>query len=156
MLIFAMLVVLLLVAFPTTALGRRLRELLVDWPARRLASITPGKIAFYLALGMAGVVLFWLFEAEGVRLFSLMAPDLVVWFTVFDVSVFLDVMILGIMLSATARVRMTVTPVARRVQRFWSGVMARMSGRARARGRKIRSHVASDDPEPTGYAFAMA
>jgi len=41
----------------------------------------------------ASLILFWLFETEDLRVFMLMAPDLLVWFTVFDVSLFVDVLI---------------------------------------------------------------
>lgn len=156
MLTIAMLFVLLLVVVPTTALGRTLRGFLVDLPARRLNSVTPGQTAFYCALGLAGLILFLLFETEGVRLFTFMAPDLIVWFTVFDVSLFLDVFIVGIMLATTTRVRVIATPVVRWVQQVWSTGVAKVFGHARAKVRTPRTSVASDDPDPTGFAFAPA
>jgi len=148
MLITVILVVLLLVVFPTTAPGRTLRRLLVDLPAQHLNSITRGQAAFYCALLMAGVVLFLLFETEGVKLFTFLAPDLLVWFTVFDVSLFLDVFIVGIMLATTTRVRVMTAPVMRWAQQVRSRAVARMSHRPRRKARTSRSNVASDDPEP--------
>lgn len=156
MLIIAMLVLLVLVAYPTTALGRTFRRLLVDLPAHRLNSVTLGQIVFYCALGLSGLILFLLLETEGVRLFTFMAPDLIVWFTVFDVSLFLDVMILGIMLSATTRVRPIVTLVVRWVRQVRSIAVARVFGHARTKARTSRPGVASDEPDPTGFAFAPA
>lgn len=156
MLIIAMLVVILLVVFPTTAPGRTLRGFLVDLPARRLNSVTSGQTAFYCALGLAAIILFLLFETEGVRLFAFMAPDLIVWFTVFDVSLFLDVFIVGIMFATRTRVRVIATPVVRWVQQVWSTAVAKVLGRARTNVRTPRTSVASDDPDPTGLAFAPA
>lgn len=156
MLIIAMLVVILLVAFPTTVLGRTLRDFLVDLPARRLNSVTLGQTAFYCALGLAALILFVLFETEGVRLFTFMAPDLIVWFTVFDVSLFLDLFIVGIMLATTTRVRVIATPVVRWVQQVWSTTVTKVLGHARTKVRTPRTSVASDDPDPTGFAFARA
>ncbi len=156
MLIIAMLVVLLLVVFPTTALGRTLRGFLVDLPARHLNRVRPGQIAFYGVLGIAGLILFLLFETEGVRLFTFMAPDLIVWFTVFDVSLFLDVFIVGIMLATTTRFRVVATPPVLWVQQVWSTGFAKVVGHARTKVRTRRTSVTSDDPDPTGFVFSPA
>ena len=156
MLIIAIFVLLLLVAFPTTTFGRTLRAFLVEAPPRRLNSITTGQIAFYCALGIAGFVLFALFETEGVRLFTLMAPDLIVWFTVFDVSLFLDVIILGITLTATTRFRPVVERVVHWAHQVRSRVVGTSFGYERGKRRTPRSDVASDDPDPFGFRFAPA
>jgi hypothetical protein len=157
MLIFVALVVLLLVAFPATAPGRVLRRLLVEAPARRLNGLTAGRVAFYGALALAGVGLFWLFEAEGIRLFSFIAPDLLVWFTMFDVSVFLDVFILAAVLAARVRIRAVATALARGLRRMPSRVRTRARGRERAdRARISRGGKPSEDPEPGSPAFALA
>lgn len=157
MLIFVALVVLLLVAFPTTTPGRALRRLLIEAPARRLNGLTAGRVAFYGALALAGAGLFWLFEAEGIRLFSFIAPDLLVWFTMFDVSVFLDVFILAAVLAARVRIRVVATALARGLR----GMPSRMIGRARGRERVDRAGIMrhgkpSDDPEPAAPDFALA
>ncbi|HYD27637.1 hypothetical protein [Brevundimonas sp.] len=159
MLACVMLVVLWLVAFPTNPLGRALRRLLVDLPAERLGGVTPGKAAFYCALGTAGAILFWLFESEGLRLFSLMAPDLIVWFTMFDVSVFLDVFLLTVAVAARARVRIVAVALVGQVQQVSSRIVAKVAGRDRRppRSRTTRTNSPpSDDGEPAGYGFAMA
>ena len=58
---------LLLAAFPTTRIGEGLHRLLVETPARRLNALSPGRIAFYAALGAAGLVLFGTVAASGIR-----------------------------------------------------------------------------------------
>ena len=158
MLACVILVVVWLVVFPTNPLGRALRRLLVDLPAERLGGITPGKAAFYCSLATAGAVLFWLFETEGLRLFSLMAPDLIVWFTMFDVSVFLDVFLLTVAVAARARVRILAVALVSQVQRVSSSIVGRVTGRDRApRIRTTRTNsLPSDDGEPADHGFAMA
>ena len=156
MLIIAMLVVLLLVAFPTTTLGQTLRGVLVDFSARELNSISLGQTAFFCALGIAGFILVLLFETEGVKLFSFMAPDLIVWFTAFDVSLFLDAIILGLALSTASHFRPVIAPVVRCVRQVCSRVVVKALCHERAKARTPRSGVASDDPDPTGFQFAPA
>ena len=157
MLISTLLVVLAMVAFPATPPGRALRALLVERPARFLDALTPGRIAFYGGLGLVGLGLFWLFETEGVRLFMFMAPDLLVWFTVFDVSVFMDVFILGVTLAATARVRGLVPAIIGRARRIAASVVKRASGRERkTRSRTTRSGDGSDGADPASWGLATA
>lgn len=158
MTIIALLIVCLFVAFPTTMVGKALRELLVDKPARWLGRITPGRVAFYVCLAAVGLVFFWLFEAEGVRLFSLMAPDLIVWFTVFDVSVFLDVLLLGIALTANARLRAVRADLVRRFDQVRVFFIARVGARDRAiKSPAIRRKKADPDPpRPAGPGLVWA
>ncbi|MBA4804813.1 MAG: hypothetical protein H2038_09210 [Brevundimonas sp.] len=114
--------------------GSDLRRLLVEAPARRLQRVRPGHVLFFCALAVIGGLLFWLFEAEGLRFFSLMAPDVVVWFAVFDISLYLDVVVLGAALSATTRVRALSSVPVRMVARRWRRARAGRSPR-RARGK---------------------
>jgi hypothetical protein len=131
--------------------------LLVELPARRLNALTAGRVAFYAALALAGAGLFWLFEAEGIRLFSFIAPDLLVWFTMFDVSVFLDIFILAAVLAARVRIRAVATALVRGLRRMPSRGRTRARGRERAnRARIPGGGKPSDDPEPAGPAFALA
>jgi hypothetical protein len=158
MTIIGLLVVCLLVAFPRTLIGKALREILVDKPARWLSRITPGRITFYACLGVVGLVFFWLFEAEGVRLFSLMAPDLIVWFTVFDVSVFLDVFLLGLALTAHTRLRAVREDIERRFDQVRVFIIARVGPRDRAikSPRIQRKKADRDPPQPSGHDLVWA
>jgi hypothetical protein len=158
MTIIALLIVCLLVAFPTTLAGKALRELLVDNPARWLSRVTPGRFAFYFGLGAVGLILFWLFGAEGVRLFSLMAPDLIVWFTVFDVSVFLDVLLLSVALTANTRLRAVRADIVRRCDRVRVFFVTRVGARGRAiKSPSIRREKADPDPpRPADHGLVWA
>ncbi|WP_409020081.1 hypothetical protein [Brevundimonas vesicularis] len=152
----ATLIIILLAAFPATSIGKTLRNWLVDAPARRLNRVTPGHLAFYLSLGVIGFTLFSLFGAEGLRLFSLMAPELAVWFVVFDVSLFLDVFLLSIALAATNQARIIRAEVLRKLDCVRMAVISRGSARARATKpvtRKAKKAVA-EDPDPWGQVLA--
>lgn len=156
MTLIATLIIILLVVFPTTSVGKALRNLLVDGPARRLNRITAGRLAFYFGLGALGLILFGLFEAEGLRLFSLMAPELVVWFVMFDVSLFLDVFFLGIALAATDRARVIRAAILEKLDGVRMVLVTRASARGRAAKPPTRkaAKVVSKDPDPLGYALA--
>lgn len=152
-----LLVVLLLVAFPTTGLGRTLRRFLVDTPARRLNAIKSGQVVFYIGLGVAGLGLFCLFETDGLRLFMFMAPDLLVWFTVFDISLFVDVFIVSATLAAGTRVRGSASAITRKAGRICSAAIARMSGRERrSQARPNADADVANDPDPDGWLLATA
>ena len=148
----ALLAIVLLVAFPGTRLARALREILVEAPARRLARVTRGQVVFYAGLSAAGLVLFWLFETEGLRLFMLMAPDLLVWFTVFDVSLFIDVLIMSVTLAAGARLRASAATLVLRGRQVWLLAIARASRREpRTRAGPRRNGSVADEPDPAGF-----
>lgn len=151
MLLLLMLSVLgLLVLVPETPIVRSLHRLLVQQPARRLAKLTPGRMAFWLILGLSGLLLFILFEAEGVRLFAFMAPEIVMWFTMFDVALFLDVFLIAGAMVATTRGRTVRDQAVQAVRRTIRSISAGRRGRDRsARSRPSRPlKTRRDDPEP--------
>ncbi len=158
------LIVVLLAAFPSSEWGRGLRRVLVEEPARRLNRMTAGRMAFYLGLGVVGLVMFGLFEVEGLRLFGFMAPEVIVWFGMFDVALFVDVFIIAASVMATARVRAVRTLMAARVRWVWAGVLAwRGLARPGTRGRSkaVRSVRAAkktgrDDPDPVWLGAVLA
>ena len=156
MLVFMTMTMLLLAALPATGLGRALHRLLVETPARRLNALSPGRIAFYAALGAAALILFGLFELEGLRVFSLFAPELILWFGMFDVAVFLDVFILAAALGATARFRAMRAALVQRVRPLAAALRLRPTARPCApKVRPVRADEAgSDEPDPGWALFA--
>ncbi|MFN3667886.1 MAG: hypothetical protein ACK4VY_01105 [Brevundimonas sp.] len=94
-------VVIALVAVPTTPIGKALRKTLVEAPARRLNRITAGEGVFYLIMGILAATLFLLFGAEGAHLFVVAAPELFVWFMMFDVAAFIDLAIISLTFAVT-------------------------------------------------------
>ena len=145
-----LLIVLGLTAFDKGEIGEALRRRLVHGPARRLARLSRGQalgLAFVLLLGGLAVALF---EAEGLRLFSMAAPELAGWVMLFDVTVVFDMMVLAISLRAVAGWR----GLARRTDLalgLASRLVSRAAGGARSRARRVRRPrpgPGADDVEP--------
>ncbi|MGH7021766.1 MAG: hypothetical protein ACREEY_17950 [Brevundimonas sp.] len=149
------LVVALLAGFPTTCIGRDLHRRLVETPARRLNALSPGRIAFYAGLAVAGLIIFGLFEAEGLRLFSLFTPELILWFGMFDVAVFLDVFILAAAMGATARFRTARAAMVQGVRQVGASLRPRPASRRRSpKARPVRADKpGSADPDPGWAVF---
>jgi hypothetical protein len=153
-----------MLASPDSAPGRALRRGLVETPARALNRLRRGKIVFFVLLAAAGFTLALLFKADGVRLFGLMLPDLMVWFAVFDVGVFIDALLIaGAVLGANG------LRVARARASALSGEIVLLVKRRGARERRPRrpgsrppGKAVDDDGQgwahqPVGYrAFSMA
>jgi hypothetical protein len=79
-----------ILALPDTLVGKALRRLLIELPAQALSRLTPGRIAMGLAVMGVGVLVAVLFEAEGLRLLGMAAPEGLAWVAAFDVATFLD------------------------------------------------------------------
>ena len=141
--------------FPRTPVAKALHRLTVETTVARLARVRPGHLLFAAILGAVGTAMFILFEIEGLRLFTFMAPELAAWFAMFDVAVFLDVFVLTVAITATARfraVRDQSLPWLHRLAVF-ARHRLRATGRARTRrARPIPSRPARpDDPDPAGW-----
>jgi hypothetical protein len=152
MLLWLMLAILgLLVAFPDTLIARALHRLLVETLARLLSKSTPGRLTCWLGLGSVCLILFGLFEADGVRLFTFLAPDLILWFGMFDVALFLDVFLVATAMIASTWFRAAREQAIARFQGICSGVVRRM---VRSRSRHAQpsrpKNADRDDPDPAG------
>lgn len=153
-----------MLAAPDSASGRALRRSLVETPARALNRLRRGKIVFFVLLAAAGLMLALLFKADGVRLFGLMLPDLMVWFAVFDVGVFIDALLIaGAVLGANGLsvVRARVSALSGEIVLFVRRRAARQPRLRRARSRPMRKAVDDERPgwadQAVGYrAFSMA
>ncbi len=132
----------LLIAFGLTLfdrgpIGASLRLWLVETPARHLSRISRGQVFGLLLVVGLGVLAVALFEAEGVRIYAMAAPELTGWVLMFDVTVVFDMMVLAISLRAAASWRGLV-----RQTRTVVSIAARMATTAvkgvRSRARRIR------------------
>ena len=152
----ALLLSAVMLLMPDSVIGRALRSALIEAPARALNRLGWGKVVFFALLAVAGLTLGLLFEGEGLRLFGLMLPDLMVWFAVFDVGVFIDALLIaGAILSAKglSAVRAQVAVLPQTI----SHLVARYAARAR-RPRRTRPRPmgeSSDDDRP-GWAYQAA
>ena len=153
-LVFAATLVVLLVAVSAAGVPPDLRRLLVEGPIRWLDRLGPGRAVFYAILGAAGLALFVLFEIEGLRLFAFLAPELIVWFAIFDVALYADILILGVTVASASR----LPAVARELPALVRRVGERL-GRPRARRRAAGSRPPqspgdrTQDPEPAAVVY---
>ena len=103
MLVFLLLSILFgLTAFDRSAAGEALRRALVQAPARMLGRLARGQVIGLLLVAVMIVVATLVFEAEGLKLAAMAAPDLIGWVLMFDVTVLFDLMMLAISLKALA------------------------------------------------------
>jgi len=149
---------------PDNVVGRALRLGLVEAPARALNRLSRGRVVFFALLAAVGLALTLVVGFEGLRLFGLALPDIMVWFAVFDVGVFIDALLIaGAILAAkgpgAARVWIAAVPrmTGRLIARTWA-----RARRPRRRPSRPQGGAADDDRpgwtlQPVGYrAFSMA
>lgn len=157
MLLLSVLIILGLTLADEGVVGTVLRKSLVETPARFLADLSRGRALGLGLVALVGVAAVMLFETEGVRLFSMAAPDMVAWVLMFDVTVIFDIVVLVVSLRAVAgwrriiRRRDLMQRLARRLIDRIKGVRSR--GRRISRPRPLRSPLSDPEPEPA-YAFA--
>lgn len=157
MLLLSVLIILGLTLADEGVVGTALRKWLVQTPARFLAGLSRGRALGLGLVALMGVAAVMLFETEGVRLFSIAAPDMVAWVLMFDVTVLFDIVVLAVSLRAVAgwrgliRCRDLMEGLARRLVDRIRGVRSR--GRRVSKPRPPRSPSGDPEPEPA-YAFA--
>ena len=157
MLLLSVLIILGLTLADEGVVGTALRKWLVETPARFLAGLSRGRTLGLGLVALMGVTAVMLFETEGVRLFSMAAPDMVAWVLMFDVTVLFDIVVLAVSLRAVAgwrgliRRRDLMQGLARRLIARIKGTRSR--GRRVSRPRPPRSQSGDPEPEPA-YAFA--
>ena len=147
-----------------SATGRALRHALIEAPARALNRLSRGRVVFFALLAVIGTALALLVGIDGLHLFGLALPDLLVWFAVFDVGVFIDAILIAETILAARGPGAAKTWLAAMPTRIAARV-ARFSTRAR-RPRRRPSDPKGDSaegegrgwtPQPAGYrAFNMA
>lgn len=157
---------LLLYAAPDVAGLKALHRILVVQPARYLSRLGPAKILFLLSLGVIAWALIGLFAGEGVKLFTMMAPDTILWFAMFDVATIMDALIFGLVVSSSVRLsaalkraQAILAPAREMIAR-----LIRRAGRARTPTTappRLRKPSRADDPDrgwlqnsPAAYAWA--
>lgn len=133
------------------SIGSALRRALVQAPARALNRLSRGRVVFFALLAIIGVAVALLAGIEGLHLFGLALPDLMVWFAVFDVGVFIDaILIAGTILAARgpAAVKAWLAALPKRI----AVRVARFANRAR-RPRRRPSDPKGDSAEGEGRGW---
>ena len=146
------LVVLLIAATPQ---GRAAGQVWVRDIAQRLNAITKGQVIFYTALALGGLGLVMLFEAEGLRVFAMVAPEAMMWFAAFDMAIMLDAMVLLAGLGAMQKLRSTMSGLRQWQQ--WIIAVVRRGGAPRRKRATRMSRFARrkdrEEPDPRGLVF---
>ena len=145
-----------LTMFDQGDVGAALRRTLVQTPARLLAKLSRGQIIGLMLVLVLVTAVAVVFEADGLRLMSMAAPDLIAWVLMFDVTVLFDLAVLAVSLRAIAGwrgltqaatvLRKNTMPLIQRIA-AWRGRQTRRPHRPRPPRPK------ADDAEP-GLVFA--
>jgi hypothetical protein len=132
---------------PDTLIGKSLRVMLIDAPARKLSRATPLKMIIGLTV----------FIALAVFIFG--APELAALMGLSDLYFYLDITVISILMSTTVRLKSVVAYALRLVR----GIAARDILRSKRRGSRDRlSHSRRPKSPPSddeggakwGWAFA--
>ncbi len=150
------------VLFPETPLARNLNRWLIEAPARWLNRTTVWKIAFWSGLITAGLLMTLFFEAEGLMVYGMMTPEVMVWAAMFDVGVIIDALLITAAVLAANGLKVARTQAAALTGRAVAAIR-RTIGRARRtpaiRPRPTRKPADDDRPawgQPAYRAFSMA
>ena len=135
MLLLSVLIILGLTLADEGVVGTALRQWLVQTPARFLAGLSRGRKLGLGLVALVGLAAVMLFETEGVRLFSMAAPDMAAWVLMFDVTVIFDIVVLAVSLRAVAGWRGLI-----RRRDMMQGLARKLIGRVRgvrSRARRV-------------------
>jgi hypothetical protein len=94
-----------------TPIGRAMRRVLVEAPARMLDRVHRGQWLMLLGLLCLAGGLGWLSDGEGIRMLMMGAPDLVAMLASVELSIFVDVMAVALVTASTVRLRTLTTQV---------------------------------------------
>jgi hypothetical protein len=145
---------------PETPIGRVLKELLIDAPARKLAKIRRSHVLIAVAIVAMTAVLILIGGREGMFLVSGYVPEGIAWVAAFDIATYLDVFAVIWLAAATVRLR-AIWTFAKTVLRHAVRGPAGLVGRIASRGRRVRkarpsSLPANDDDGGWLGAYAAA
>lgn len=128
-----------------TPIGRTLRRILVEAPARWCNRWSRGEVVLALGFVIAAVAIVWVMETEGAVVFGMMAPEAIAWASMFEIGTLVDIAITTVTVFTALRVQGL---------RHW--VAARFSRRLpRARRTRRPARPAAND-DGDGPAFALA
>jgi hypothetical protein len=135
-----LLLLMMLCAAGRTPIGQAMRRALVNRPAAWLSRFSLTQVLLLGASMLFGVLLFWLMEEEGLRLFAMYLPELMG--IVSSVEIATTVELLGVTLATATMVR---------VRAMLGWVQAKLPGRSRRAVRQRRpqdGNAANDDDRP--------
>jgi hypothetical protein len=138
---------------PGTTIGRLLRELLIDLPARKLNQVKALHLAAGVAaLGVAVAVVVYA-RVEGAMVLAQGVPEGLVWFATFDVATYVDAIALLALLAATVRLRAAFGALRASGERAKQGVQRFIAIlRTRSNARMNRLAGRRRDTRPTSLS----
>lgn len=148
--------------FPETGAARFLRRWMVDGPARWMSRTTMWRVLFFSGLVAAGVCMTVLFEVEGLLVYGMMVPEIVVWATVFDVGLLIDALLIAAAVLASNGLKVSGLRARALGWKVVSALRRRLATRSRrapAARRPARKDSDDDRPawaQPPYRAFSMA
>ncbi|WP_010543212.1 hypothetical protein [Sphingomonas elodea] len=130
-----------------TPMGRTLRRLLVEAPARWCNRWSRGEVLLVLGFVAAAIAIVWVMETEGAVVFGMMAPEAIAWASMFEIGTLVDVALTTVTVFTAVRVQGL---------RHWvTARFARRVPRARRKPRPTR-RPANDDGDGRALALARA
>lgn len=142
--------VLTMTLFPQTQVARTLHLWLIERPAAALSRFGAGRTIALGLLTLIGMGMFWIGEAEGLRLFAMGAPEAFAWMAMFDGGAVIDLIAVALIARGGAR----LAPIRERLRQGLSRLIAITVRPVRRAGRAVRTTVRRrlasrrDDAEP--------
>ena len=127
-----------MVLAPETPAARFLHRALIALPARGLARISRGHIVYSLVLVALAAAALAFLDEELLVVLSLMAPEALAWFAMFEIGTLIETFVLVTAAATTLRLHQ-FTALARRI--------ARPAARAPRRRRAADPVAANDDED---------
>lgn len=155
----------LAVFFPDTPEGKLLRGFLVDFPAKKLANVSPAVATFWLLVFFCIALFIEIMGAEGAQMVAMTLPEMLAWYVAYDISAYIDILLVAWLLSTFARSRDTLRALARQTLRaFRAPAVAtrlllrrlRRAARSRTRPTRPQNPASRSEEEPYGIIHAAA
>jgi hypothetical protein len=128
-----------------TPIGRTLRRVLVEAPARWCNRWSRGEVVLVLGFVAAAIAIVWIMETEGAVVFGMMAPEAIAWASMFEIGTLVDIALTTVTVFTALRVQ--------GLRHWMAARFSRRLPRARRTRRAVPS-AANDDGD--GPAFAVA
>jgi hypothetical protein len=154
--------------FPETRIGRLLRQLLIEWPARKLPTLTRTHLVLVLLLAGAIVGLVKLGNTDATMVFGQTLSEGGAWFVALDAATYIDAMLVVWLIAALIPLRAvwrTVRAAGARARQWALRLAGRLAAARVSSGRSRSSHTrppsglqakGDDDSRGPDYGFAPA
>ncbi len=143
----------ILLAAGTTPIGRFLSWVMVIVPARAVKNLEPGHVTLAIVVTMLIVLHLAAEDGDPIRMMGLLAPDVAIWLTSFEIGALVDASFVAVATLATLR-RTGIGTVLRAVSKRLPSHPKNNVNRARTGPRSARRLPANDDDDRADLARA--